>query len=240
VDGYCEGFFGLGTDAEVGVGLGEEDFSVLGDDVGGGDGQAPAWFAVDEGDVDEDGLVVGAVVLGNGVDKAELLGDEVAGVGEDGEGQAVLAGHEVALACRLRADGDHQAFVLAEGSVEIAPGFKLSDAVGAPASAEEFDDERTEGEEVGRANQAAGGVFEFELGGDGADGEDAVFNAGVEEIGDGALADGQALLLHQVAGVGGDLVELVLQGCGGHKSGPKFENLYSFFPFSSTSSQSRW
>jgi hypothetical protein len=60
------------------------------------------------------------------------------------------------------------------------------------------------------------GVFEGELGGDGADGEDAVFNAGGEELGDGALADGQALGLHQVAGVGGDLVELVLQGGGGH------------------------
>jgi hypothetical protein len=33
---------------------------------------------------------------------------------------------------------------------------------------------------------------------------------------------------------------LVLEAWGGHKSGPKFENLYSFFPFSSTSSQSRW
>src|ERR1022692_3245244 len=31
-DGYGEGFFGLGADAEVGVGFGEEDFSVLRDD----------------------------------------------------------------------------------------------------------------------------------------------------------------------------------------------------------------
>ena len=72
----------------------------MGDDVGGGDGQAPAWFAVDEGDVDEDGEIVGAVVLGDGVDEAEFFGERVAGVGEDGEGQAVLAGHEVALALR--------------------------------------------------------------------------------------------------------------------------------------------
>ncbi len=102
-------------------------------------------------------------------------------------------------------------FALAEGAVEIAPGFELGDAVGAPAAAEELDDEGAEGEHVGAADEAAGGVVEFELGGDGADGEDAVFNAGVEELGDGALADGQALLLHQVAGVGGDLVELVLK-----------------------------
>jgi len=35
----------------------------------------------------------------------------------------VLAGHEVALALGLRADSHHQAFVLAERAVEIAPGF---------------------------------------------------------------------------------------------------------------------
>ena len=58
-EGGGEGFFGLGADAEVGVGFGEEDFAVFGDDVSGGDGETPAWFAVDEGDVDEDGLVVG-------------------------------------------------------------------------------------------------------------------------------------------------------------------------------------
>ena len=107
-------------------------------------------------------------------------------------------------------------FALAERAVEIAPGFELGDAVGAPAAAEEFDDQRPEGEQIGRADQAAGGVFERELGGDGADGEDAVFNAGGEELGDGALADGQALGLHQVAGVGGDLVELVLQSAVDH------------------------
>ena len=49
--------------------------------------------------------------------------------------------------------------------------------------------------------------------GRGADGEDAVFDAGGEELFDGALADGEALRLHEVAGVGGDLVELVLK-CG--------------------------
>ena len=102
-------------------------------------------------------------------------------------------------------------FALAERAVEVAPGFELGDAVGAPAAAKELDDQRAEGEQVGAADEAAGGVVEGELGGDGADGEDAVFDAGGEELGDGALADGQALGLHQVAGVGGDLVELVLK-----------------------------
>ena len=118
--------------------------------------------------------------------------------------------------CGLRADGDHEAFALAEGAVEVAPGFELGDAVGAPAAAEELDDEGAEGEQVGAADEAAGGVVEFEFGGDGADGENAAFNAGGEELGDGALADGQALGLDQVAGVGGDLVELILEsGHGG-------------------------
>ena len=152
-EGGGEGFFGFGADAEVGVGFGEEDSAVFGDDVGGGNGQAPAWFAVDEGDVDEDGLVVGAVVLGDGVDEAELFGELVAGVGEDGEGQAVLAGHEVALALGLRADGDHEGFALAEGAVEVAPGFEFGDAVGAPAAAEELDDEWAEGEQVGASGR---------------------------------------------------------------------------------------
>ena len=34
--GGCENLFGLGADAEVGVGLGEEDAAVAGEDVGGG------------------------------------------------------------------------------------------------------------------------------------------------------------------------------------------------------------
>ena len=101
---------------------------------------------------------------------------------------------------------------LAELAVEIAPGFQLGDAVGAPAAAKELDDQRAEGEQVGAAHQAAGGVVEGELGRECADGQDAVFDAGGEELRDGALADGQALGLHQLAGVGGDLVELVLKG----------------------------
>ena len=99
--GCREGFFGLVPNAEGGVGRGEEDLAILGDDVGGGDGQTPALFTVDEGQVDEDGAVVVLVVLGDGVDEAELLGDEVAGGVEDGEGQAMLAGHEVGLALGL-------------------------------------------------------------------------------------------------------------------------------------------
>jgi len=215
-EGGGEGFFGFGADAEVGVGFGKGYAAFAADDVGGGDGQTPAWLAVDEGDVDEDGAVVDLVVLGDGVDEAEFLGEGAAGVVEHGKWQAVLAGHEVALTGDLRADGDHEGFALAECAVEVAPGFELGNAVGAPASAEEFDDEGAEGEQIGGADEAAGGVLEGELGGDGTDGEDLLLDAGVEEVCDGLLADGEAFGLHQVAGVGGDFVELVLQGCGGH------------------------
>ena len=210
-EGGGEGFVGLGADAEVGVGLGKGDLPIFCNDVGRGDRQAPAWLAVDEGDVDEDGEIVGAVVLGNGVDEAEFFRERVAGVVEDGEWQAVLAGHEVALALGLRADGNHERFALAEGAVEVAPGFELGDAVGAPAAAEELDDQRTEGEQVFRAHQTAGSVFQGKLGGEGADGKNVLFDAGGEELGDCAFADGEAAGLDQLAGVGGDLVELVLE-----------------------------
>jgi len=66
---------GLGADAEVGVGFGKEDAAGLADDVGGGDGEAPTGFSVEEGEVDEDGLQVVLVVFGGGVYEAELLGE---------------------------------------------------------------------------------------------------------------------------------------------------------------------
>jgi len=205
--------FGLGADAEVGVGFGVEDSSVPGEDVRRGDGQAPAWLPVHEGDVDEDGLQVVAVVLGDGVDQAELLGEGAGGVGEDGERQAVLAAHEVALPLGLGADGDQEAASLAKLSVEIAPGLELGNAVGTPAAAKEFNHQGPKCEQIGGADEFAGRVLEGELGGGCADGEDIFFDAGLEELCDSALTHGEALGLNEGAGVGGDLVELVLK-CG--------------------------
>jgi len=210
-EGGGEGFIRLGADAEVGVGLGEEDTAVFCEDIGCRDGEAPVRVAVDEGEIDEDGVIVGALVIGDGVDEAEFFGQRAAGVGEDGEGKSVLAGHEVALPLGLRADGDHEGFALAERAVEIAPGFEFGGAVGTPAAAEKLDDQGAEGEHVLTADQAAGGVVEGELGGEGADGEDFVLDARGEELGDGAFAHGEAFGLNQLAGVGGDLVELVLK-----------------------------
>ena len=67
----------------------------------------------------------------------------------------MLAGHEVALALGLRADGDHERAALAQLAVEIAPGLELGDAIGAPAAAEEFDHQRAKGEQVGGADELA-------------------------------------------------------------------------------------
>ena len=113
----------------------------------------------------------------------------------------MLADHEVALAVGLGADGGEQSAGLAEAGIEIAPGLDFGDAVRAPAAAKEIEHQRAEGEQVGRADGAARGVREGEFGGDGADGQDSFLDAGGKELGHGALADGHALRLDEVARV---------------------------------------
>jgi hypothetical protein len=66
-EGRGEDVFRLRADAEIGVGLGVEDTAVAGEDVGGGQDETPGLIAVYKGDVDEDGAVVIAVVVGDGV-----------------------------------------------------------------------------------------------------------------------------------------------------------------------------
>src|SRR4051812_22805658 len=148
-----EGFLGLGADAEVGVSFGVEDLAVFSDDVGSGNWETPALFAVNEGEIDEDGEVVVAVVFGDGVDKAELLSDGVAGVGEHREGEAVLADHEVTLAFSLWRNCDEECAGFAELAMENAPSLEFCNAVGTPAAAEELDDERAQGEEIAGADE---------------------------------------------------------------------------------------
>ena len=140
-----------------------------------------------------------------------MVGDGAARVGEEREGDGVLAGGEVALALGLRGDADDEGAAFAEGGIEVAPGFELGDAVGAPAAAEEIDDERAEGEQVGGADELPEKSGRANAGARGADGEDAVLDAGAKQFFDGALADSEALRLDQGAGLGGDLVELVLK-----------------------------
>jgi len=127
----------------------------------------------------------------------------------------VLAGHEVALAVGLRADGDQQRAALAQLRVEVAPGLEFGDAVRAPAPAKELDYQRAKGEQVRRADEATSCVVEGEL-------RASAPAAGCgprctgEKLRDGALAYGKTLGLHQLACVGGNLVELVLKGGSGH------------------------
>ena len=224
----------------VGVGFGVGDGAGYGaggvsgglDDEGCGDGETPgvgALVAVDEGDIDHDGAVVLLHGLGDGVGDAEGGGEVGAGVGEEREGEVVLLDGEVVLAGELGGDADEESAVLAgiifPGLSHFficgLPGFELGHAVGAPAASEEEDDERADGEEVGGADQLAGGGGAAEgcggCGGEvegwsgGADGEDAVFDAGGEEGLDGGVGDGEAVGLDESARLGGDVVEFGLE-----------------------------
>jgi hypothetical protein len=209
----------------VGVGFGEGDLAGGGDGKGGGDGETPgvgALIAVDEGDVDHDGAVVLLHWFGNGVGDVEGVGEDGTGVGEEGIGEVVVLGGEVVLAGELRGDGDQERALFADGGEGGLPGLELSHAVGAPAAAEEDDDERADAEEVGGMNQAGvgggcvgerggGGVGEVEGGGEGAEGEDAVFDACEEEGLHCLIRDGKTAGLDQGAGLGGDVVELGLE-----------------------------
>ena len=68
----CKDVGGFGADTEVSVGFGEDDGVVPVDDKGGGEWEPPAGFGgvvvaeagVVEGNVDEDGLEVAALVSG--------------------------------------------------------------------------------------------------------------------------------------------------------------------------------
>jgi len=209
----------------VGVGFGEGDLAGLRDDEGGGDGETPgvgALIAVDEGDVDHDGAVVLLEVLGHVVGDVELVGQAGTGVREQGEGEVVVLNGEVVLAGKLGGDCDEERALFAEGGERSLPGFELGHAVRAPAAAEEEDDERADAEEVGGVDQLGvggggvgerrgRGVGEVEGGSGGADGEDAIFDAGEEESLHGVICDGETAGLDQGAGLGGDVVELGLE-----------------------------
>ena len=215
----------VGADAVVGVGFGEDDLAGLGDDEGRWDGETPgvgALIAVDEGDVDHDGAVVLLHRLGNGVGDVEGVGQGCAGVREQGKGEVVVLRGEVVLAGELGGDRDQECSLFADLGERGLPSFELGHAVGAPAASEEDDDERADGEEVrgvhqpgvggGGVGEGGGcGVGEVEAGGGGAVGEDAVFDAGGEEVLHGGVGDGETAGLDQSAGLGGDVVELALE-----------------------------
>ncbi len=114
---------------------------------------------------------------------------------------------EVVLAGGLGGDGDEEGVASAEFGLEFAPGFEFGDAVGVPAAAEEVDDERAEGQEVGGVDGFVGeGVFESEGWSFGSGFQDAVFDAGVEEVFGRLFGDGETFGLDEGTGVLGDAV----------------------------------
>ena len=197
------------------MGFGKGDGAVLADEEGGGQRQGPAGVGgvvvgeacVGEGDVDEDGAVVAAVRRRDGVGEAVLGGYGGSGIGQDGEGQGVLAEGKVVLARGLGGDGEKKSSAASQGGVEVAPELELGDAVGAPATAEKIQNDGAEGEDVGQVDGLAGsGVGEGEIGRGGAGGENAVLNAAGEKLCGGGLRDGEALGLDEGSGVAGDAV----------------------------------
>jgi len=214
----------LGADAEVGMGFGEGYGAVLTKDEGGGKREAPgcvgspvvACAGVGERNVDEDGTEVGAGFWGNGIGEAELRGEVGMAVREQRKSEVVLLGGEAVLAFGLRGDGHDKGAGAAEIGKEIAPGFELGNAVRTPAAAKEIEDERAKREQVSGGDElAGGGVGKVEERGRVADLENAIFDAGGEELCGGVFGDGEAIGLHEIAGAGGDGVELVLEA--GHR-----------------------
>ena len=210
-DGNREGFFRFGAHAKIGVGFGEKNPAIARDHIGRRQREPPVCIVVDERQIYKDREIVVAVVFGHCIRQAEFFGQGAAAVGKRREWQLMLADHEVALALGLRAYGNQQAAVLAQARIEIPPGFELRHAVRAPAAAKKLDDQRTKGQKIGAAHELIAGVLEREFGSLRAHGENAVFNAGSEKLFDGAFAYGQALRLDEGAGVGCDLIELVLK-----------------------------
>ena len=95
---------------------------------------------------------------------------------------------EVVLACGLRRDSDKQGSALTELRKKFAPGLEFGDTVGAPASAKEVDNQRSQSQKIGGIyGFASASVFEGERRSLGADGEDSIFDTGGEEVRDHLL-----------------------------------------------------
>jgi len=168
--------------------------------------------SVVERNVDEDGLIVTAEVLRDGVGDAELLGQGGTGVGEQRVGEAVLFEREVVLTRGLGGDGDEKCAIFAETSVEVAPGFEFGNAIGVPSAAEEVDDERAEGEEVGGVDGLMSeGVFKREDRSLRSGLQDPVLDTGVEEIFSRFFRDGETFRLYEGTGILRDAVKLILE-----------------------------
>jgi hypothetical protein len=217
---YGEDVYRLGADTKVGVSFAEEDGVGAVDDEDSWEWKTPTGFGgvvvaeacVVEGNVDEDGLIVAAEVVRYGVGDAKLLSESSSGIGEQRIGKAVLLESEAVLASGLGRNGDEESTTLAQIRVEVAPGFKFSDTVGIPTAAEEVDDERAEGEEVGGTDRFVGeGVFECEGWSLRPGFQDEVLDTSVEEIFGRLFGDRETFGLDECTGVLRDAVELVLE-----------------------------
>ena len=160
--------------------------------------------------------------FGDGVGHAKGVGEDSTGVGEEGIGEVVVLCGEVVLAGELRRDGDEESALFADGWEGGLPGLKLSHAVRAPAATEEDDDEGADAEQVCGVNETGiggscvgerggRGIGEIEGGGEGADGEHAIFDTSEEEGLHRFVRDGETAGLDEGAGPGGDVVETGLE-----------------------------
>lgn len=130
----------------------------------------------------------------------------------------MLLDEKVVLTRKLWGDGHEKRAVGPNLGVGGLPCLEFGDAVGAPTTAEEVDDDRAKCEEIGGSDEPGSGRVGCEQGGRGGwqserrcygtDGANARLDAGGEEVCDGGLGDGEALGLYKGAGLCGDGVEL--------------------------------
>src|SRR5579883_781719 len=89
------------TDAEISMCFCIEDCSILGQHIGGRQREQPALIAVHKWNVDQDAAEVFLVERRNFIGNSEVLRDIAVRRSEEREGNSMLTGGEVALACCL-------------------------------------------------------------------------------------------------------------------------------------------
>src|ERR1700736_2366230 len=86
----------------------EQNYAVPVDDVGGGNGQLPAFVTVGEGQVHERAPIYRFLSFRRAVSQSKLSRDFVASIGEQRKAQLVLMVHEERLLHGLRTDGEER------------------------------------------------------------------------------------------------------------------------------------
>ncbi len=202
----------VGAAAVIRVSFLVDDRARGAEDEGAGQGKAPGLVAVQERDVHEHGAVPEPGGFGNGVGKAEGGGNRGRGVGEQRERELVAVCGEGVLARGLGADGDQERMAGAELGIERLPGLKFGHIVGTPAAAEELEHHGTKGEEVAGADVLTICGDQAKVWRGTADRETVAFDSAGAQVGDDLFGAREAVGWNKRAGVGGDLVELGLEG----------------------------